>query len=109
MTCAGNRVLLLPDTPFFKGLIAHQMSGKALMPEDRVPEEYRSLVRIGQCDAQGKFAFMNLPEAGWLVATQVVWQVGRDKQGGDMLKAVKSTSEQGPDIIVGDSDLVSHY
>lgn len=93
VTCAGAEVILFPDTPFFRGVIAQLLRRRAIAEADRVPQEFMQAVKRGQCDAQGRFAFYGLPDAGYVAVTKVIWRAGYTTEGGDVMKAVRS---QGP-------------
>lgn len=92
VTCAGNAVLMFPDTPFFREFIKIVDSGKKpeITKTELIPENWRSIIKNSQCDAQGNFSFTNIPTGQWIVVTTVVWQIpGRYTaydQGGSVIK-----------------------
>jgi hypothetical protein len=79
-TCAGQSVALMPETPSTRtrmqnlyGSTQHavrtvaQVRGKTAGGRD--PGQY---VRTTRCDANGRFAFRDLPEGGWFVIARIM-------------------------------------
>jgi len=103
VTCAGNKVLMFPDTPFFREIIKIMDDGKK--PE-AISENWKSVVKISQCDAQGNFTFTNIPTAPWIIATEVVWQIPdryvENRQGGRVIKYVTVNGDM--QVLLSDND-----
>lgn len=67
VTCAGERVLIFPNTPYYladptKYNVAHS-------------DEAMQLVKEAICDAGGNFEFDNIQDGQWIIKTFVLWQV----------------------------------
>lgn len=108
VTCAGNEVLLVPDTRYFG---ASLLLGKlGVIPESdllaHIPPGYEGVVHQGQCDAQGNFAFTNIPSGAWQVSTKVEWVVGYDKQGGRLRKSIAVADGTAAPVFLTDPDLL---
>jgi hypothetical protein len=88
VTCAGAKVALLPDTPFFRSILNAVLHGQA--PDAAVLPNLAAsgFPREGQCDAQGSFRFRNVPAGQWLVVTEVRWRVQGREQGGSLVRSV---------------------
>ena len=71
ITCAGNRVLLLPGTFYFQEMIGHITAGSEPLPPETPHPSLKGMIRRTQCDAEGKFSFSELPAGRWFVLTQV--------------------------------------
>src|SRR5262249_34458859 len=71
VTCAGNRVLLLPGTDYFQEMIAHITAGSEPLPPQTPYPSLKGMIRKTQCDTEGKFSFSELPPGRWFVLTQV--------------------------------------
>lgn len=106
VTCAGEQVLLLPNTVFFREML--DIARKGSEPEHvgaRISQgEFKSILRQGQCDAQGNFAFASVPSGSYLLATQVQWVVGYNRQGGGLLKTVSVEPGDSNRFLLSDAD-----
>ncbi len=71
VTCAGSRVLLLPGTSYFREMIGHMVAGSEPEPPETAYPSLKSMIRRTQCDAQGNFSFLEVPDGAWFVLTQV--------------------------------------
>ena len=71
VTCAGNRVLLLPATSYFREMIGHMVAGSEPEPPEKTYPSLKNMIRRAQCDAQGNFSFSEVPDGAWFVLTQV--------------------------------------
>lgn len=69
-TCAGSKVLLLPDNGYVEEMMANESSGSTYANMDHRLLDY---IRQSMCDAQGNFAFSALPAGNWVVMTSVTW------------------------------------
>ena len=86
ITCAGNEVIVIPQTVFF-----HQAIGRAnsaLEIGRGMPSDAQGLIRRTRCDAQGNFSVADLPDGSWYVVTDVRWFVGYNQQGGKLVQAI---------------------
>lgn len=70
-TCAGERVLLFPATPYVDNLLDKGKHGISVSPDPRLASYEKSTI----CDAQGNFSFTQLPAQRWHVLTRVTWAV----------------------------------
>lgn len=107
VTCAGSQVYLLPATPFFREAFAIARDTRQAPQHDAVQKypEYRSIMRKGQCDAQGNFAFGNLPSGTYIAATTVTWTVADRRQGGLLLREVEVVGDTPATILLTDKDV----
>ena len=72
VTCAGNRVLLLPATSYFREMFWHMIvAGSEPEPPETPYPSLKSMIRRTECDAQGNFSFSEIPDGTWFVLTQV--------------------------------------
>lgn len=72
ITCAGERVTLMPLTGYNMELSKLLESGKGIPPN--YERRARRYDKQAMCDADGKFAFTGLPALNWLLVTRVSWQ-----------------------------------
>lgn len=103
VTCAGDTVMLLPATVFFRSVVAQARGGAQFTAFSSDPR-YKYMVRMGRCDAQGNFSFANLPAGAWLVATRVGWEVANSPQGGTLLREVALSSGGTQHVLLSDAD-----
>jgi hypothetical protein len=72
VTCAGNRVLLMPATSYFREMFWHMIVARS---EPKPPEtpypSLKGMFRRTECDAQGNFSFSEVPDGTWFLLTQV--------------------------------------
>ena len=79
--CAGQPVILTPDTPFSRWRIEqlYGSSERAAVPvavvrgrqAGRPSDDYSSYVRRTTCDANNRFSFTGLPAGGWFIVVAV--------------------------------------
>lgn len=69
VTCAGQAVLMYPDTEYFEDIYDDVPSLDAL------PSEEAAFYKTSQCDAQGNFEFHKVPAGKWVIRTIVRWDV----------------------------------
>lgn len=96
VTCAGAEVTMIPATPYAQRVFAvlygspsgagRRIAG-AVSVEPR-SDQFGQMVRRAQCDAQGNFVFDRVADGDWFVETKVTWLVGRDLQGGAIMRRV---------------------
>jgi hypothetical protein len=71
-TCAGNRVLLLPATSYFREMFWHMIiAGSEPNPPKTPHPSLKGMIRRTECDAKGNFSFAEIPDGTWFVLTQV--------------------------------------
>ncbi len=107
VTCAGNGVLALPATQFFRERVAKLGTGYGGTVVDDVTPGYGAVVRSGQCDAQGNFKLEGLPAGEWLVLTEVRWRIGYNNQGGYLLREVATAAGQAQQVLLSDGDFAA--
>ncbi len=120
-TCAGERVLLLPATPYLDELLAKAKAGVSANADRRLMSFSHTTI----CDAQGNFSFARLPAQRWYVLTKVTWGVPHiddpgdqpgplasfllgssatpemDQQGGNLIQAVALTAGDNQVFLTG--------
>ena len=94
-TCAGEKVALLPATPY-NNEVMHSGANNNFENRDARADQY---VRYSICDAGGNFSFSNLPAQEWMVLVSVTWGVPTvdpifhepeiSTQGGPLLRSIK--------------------
>lgn len=106
VTCAGKQVALSPATPFYREVYRIARSGKTpILPPPPAELATQKLSKLGQCDAQGNFVFENVPAGRWIVATDVMWTVGYNPQGGGLMKEVDVPASGVVTTFLTDSDI----
>jgi len=71
-TCAGNRVLLLPATSYFREMFWHMIiAGSEPNPPKTPYPSLKNMIMRTECDAKGNFSFSEIPDGAWFVLTQV--------------------------------------
>lgn len=101
VTCAGERVLLMPATPYMHSIVRRAISGD-MAADGRPPAEAASLLKSTRCDAEGRFRFDGLAPLRWIVATEVTWYSGRYKQGGPIIGEAQAVAEPAAVVLTGD-------
>jgi hypothetical protein len=91
----------MPDTAYFRELISTIGDGYRAAP----PLSAAFVVRAQVCDAQGAFAFKDLPELDWIIMTSVAWAAGDGTQGGTLARKLTTTTPQ-PRVILSGGDIV---
>lgn len=102
VTCAGNRVLLLPATSYFREMFWHMIvAGSEPNPPAKPHPGLKRMIRRAECDAQGRFSFSDVPDGTWFVLTQV------SAEGGGLL-ITETTVRNGvtPQILLTDKHIV---
>ena len=78
-TCAGNKVLLVPVTPYSsERMIAHYGNTRAGYTERNKSFEnddpfYLAYTRESVCDEKGRFLFKYVPDGDYFVTSLIVW------------------------------------
>lgn len=104
VTCAGNEVILMPDTPYFKEMISILQSNN--LPDIKEKGAYAGVSRKQICDAQGNFYFDKLPSKKWILMTSVNWVVSYEQQGDILIEYIDLTKEQSKKAILTDSNRI---
>jgi len=104
VTCAGREVMMLPATSFFREAIEIGRTGKLPKMNEKIPVEYRSIMRPGKCDSQGNFVIRSLPDGNWFVLTQIKWTERGLTQGGDLAKEVRLSGGKTVEVVLTDKD-----
>lgn len=112
-TCAGNGVILVPDSAYMRERIAflYGNTSRAFNPNPRKvdftpsPPNVNDYVRQTTCDAQGNFTFTGLPSGKYYVVTHVMWTVpvGRytaEPQGGALMQSVELGNGESERVIL---------
>jgi len=97
VTCAGESVLMYPDTEYFNQRDSDIAKGCQLTNESTA---VTVLFKSSQCDAQGNFDFYKIPAGNYIISVNVSWDVSsvksignyyytdNEKQGGPLRKKV---------------------
>lgn len=105
-TCARRGVLMFPATPFFEEALDHLMAGRQPDVGRKLDPRYKSLLRQSRCDAQGIFAFRDLPAGDWYLVTGNFWTVGGTRRGGGLLRRVPVSEGQAQQVLLTEADRV---
>jgi len=100
-TCASLPVRLAPDSDYTRARIARlygdddeafvdARSARRLRERAQVDKQYERSLKSSVCDAQGRFAFRNLPDGTYYVLAPVVWKnkLGEVANGGFFMQRV---------------------
>jgi len=106
-TCAGNTVALVPENSYTLELLTAAKAGKN--SQASWDYRYQHFRRTTICDAQGRFAFRDLPAGHWLLGTTVMWEAPStsyltNMQGGGLSQSVTLREGEAKDIILTDRD-----
>ncbi len=80
VTCAGQNVLMYPDTEYFNQRDSDIAKGCQLPNESNVTNNF---FKSSQCDAQGNFDFYKIPAGNYLISVNVSWNVSSIKSIGN--------------------------
>lgn len=110
VTCAGETVRLIPYSTYAAERMAYTYSSpaggyaNAVTNAFRAPlpsnAAYEAEMRLATCDAQGRFAFRNLPDGDYYAVTTVSWTVGYNTQGGSLAQRVSVAGGETKDIVL---------
>jgi len=109
VTCAGSEAILIPNTPFFREAFKHYREIKKPQPAEKISPEFRSMVKRSQCDAQGNFAFHNVPDGSWFLFTPVTWQVRDSEQGGMLVREIKVANKEVTPVLLSETGRPDRY
>lgn len=107
VTCAGSKVMMLPDTPFIREAISIAARGDT--PDAGNPAHdprIHDALKTTMCDAQGNFSFERVAAGNWLVVTEVIWTVGYSRQGGGLEGQVTAHDGEVTNILLSDDNRV---
>lgn len=76
--CSGNKVYLLPASPYFQEWVAIRRSGAVVANSSELTKIHRQAQRETQCDQRGRFAFAELPTGRWFVFTNMSYASAND-------------------------------
>jgi hypothetical protein len=93
-TCAGNKVFLMPATPYNTEIIAHASGLTPLANRDANADRF---TKSSMCDAEGRFTFDKVPATRWFVVTDVTW--GVPTQVETMFGPIVTTKQQGGELV----------
>lgn len=103
VTCARNRVLLLPGTFYFREMIDHLVAGSEPDPPKTPQPSLKNMIRATECDAQGGFLFAEIPDGAWFLLTQV-----KTKQVSVLIQEVTVSNHRTVEVLLSEKDLVDH-
>jgi hypothetical protein len=102
VTCAGNRVLLLPATSYFREMFWHMIvAGSEPKPPETPYPSLKGMIRRTECDALGNFSFSEIPDGTWFVLTQV-----NAKHGGVLITEMTLPNGGTPQVLLTDKHIV---
>lgn len=80
VTCAGQYVVMYPDSDYFNQRDADIAKGCHLNNESN---DVSTLFKTSQCDAQGNFDFNKVPAGNYIISVNVSWNVSSVKSIGN--------------------------
>jgi hypothetical protein len=112
VTCAGDKVLLIPYAGGFSkawdvaqtGVQPVSGSGRRISEMAGSDPRFSEIVRRSQCDAQGNFRFNNVPVGRWVVFTQVTWEADDVRRGGGIGRRIAVTGAKPVEVLVTNAD-----
>lgn len=104
-TCAGQKTSLIPASAYSREtheFVLRTMGRVPILNPDSLAPTY---ARETRCDAQGNFAFRNLPAGDWFVRSIVMWEVPMGNyvtstEGGVMSQPVTTHPGDTAEVIV---------
>jgi len=94
---AGNKVALIPDTPYTRARQDAIRRGQKLGQPDSRLDKY---TRYTQADGFGNFEFHNVPAGRYFVTCIITWEVGRYSKTGGVARAEITIEEGGSAKVV---------
>jgi hypothetical protein len=102
VTCAGNRVLLLPATAYFREMFWHMIvTGSEPEPPEKPHPSLKRMIRRTECDAQGNFSFSEIPDGDWFVLTQV-----KARDGSVLITEITLSNAETLQVLLADKHIV---
>jgi hypothetical protein len=102
VTCAGNRVLLMPATSYFREVFWHMIVARSEPePLSNPYPSLKGMIRRTQCDADGNFSFSEIPDGTWFILTQV-----NARDGGVLITEVTLSNRSATPVLLTDKHLV---
>lgn len=88
LPCAGDEVLLMPATPYFREELSIVRAGNK--PSDQNNPDAKTVIKHSKLDPQGSFIFSDVPDGTWFVVVKVKWAAsfGYSPQGGLLWREV---------------------
>lgn len=103
VTCAGTKVMALPDTGYFRALIINVRAGHAVSQDELEQARAARVVRSTTCDASGRYAFERMPAGDWHVISMVTWTTLRTNEGGALIG--RTTTPQSAPLLLSNAHL----
>lgn len=103
VTCAGATVVAMPSTYYFRFLADH--SARIAAQKLSVDAAALSMIERTTCDAQGTFRFPRLARGEWIVVTEVRWNVGYSREGGEVRGVAWAQDPQGQPLLLSNDNL----
>lgn len=109
VTCAGSGVILVPAggyaTELFTKAFGNRDGGLAnvfVAAPESTPTDFETYTRKTQCDADGNFAFVQVPNGDYYVVSEVQWYVGDGiiPEGGMVGRRVSVRNGMGQRVII---------
>lgn len=106
--CSGNKVYLVPASPYFREWIDIRRSGAQVANAAELTKTHREAQRETQCDQRGRFAFSDLPAGKWLVITRISYESRTDNFSEDALYVaeVETRPGQRADVILSNPNRI---
>lgn len=108
VTCAGNNVILFPETDYAKERMNVMYGNNELgfnsyyrqIKFEPNYEVFAKVTKITKCNSQGNFKFEKIADGTFYVVTSVLWQVANSTQGGGLMKKVSVKNGEIQEIII---------
>ena len=105
VTCAGNDVLLVPATTFFREAITGLNGFRKPQTAEKIDAAFKPMIRRGQCDAQGNFSFQKVPDGAWFILADVNWAAGSNNFGSPLVRQFNIPQEGTTQVLLTEKDL----
>ena len=105
-TCAGSQVLAVPATTFFREMMEVVKRGQQPQVANEIDPIYRSVIKVGTCDTQGRFVITNMAPGTWIVTTEVTWSTAGSRQGGTLMREVIVAAGDNTQVLLTDTDRI---
>lgn len=110
MTCAGKKVVLIPDTPYAREVLLDLYSNinsgyrdvKSLERTAYIPwdKEYERIRTNTYCDAMGNFEFDQLSDGDYFIITSIIWPGPFELEGGGLLERVSVSGGESKRVVM---------